>query len=79
MGRLSKTLKFHTDFSGFNDHLPIQCRQKDTSPSIRYFGAPSGYSQIQRKVTRDYELTPDFTSKRRRQKGIRDPFKSSIF
>lgn len=67
------------DFSGYDNNIPKKCLQRDSSPGMRYFGIPSGYSPLQRKVSRDFELTPDFTSRGRRPSGMKDPFKSSIF
>ena len=80
MASFSKTLSNYNDFSCFDQLLPKHIKQtlKDTTPGMRYFGVASGYSPLRRKIDRDYELSPNFTSKGRRPEGISDSFRSSI-
>ena len=79
MASFSKTLTNFNDFSCFDQHVPKKVKERDSTPGMRYFGVASGYSPLRRKIDRDFELSPNFTSKGRRPQCIKDPFSSSIF
>lgn len=75
----SRTFSNFRDFGSFDSNIPKRCKLRDSSPGMKYYGIPSGYSLLQRKVNKDFELTQDFSRKKRRPSGIQEQSISSIF
>ena len=71
-------LTHHTNFGEPDQIVPEHVKQRDSTPGMRFFGKASGYSPLRWTVDRDYDLSPDFTCKKRKPDGIKDAFKSTM-
>ena len=69
----------YNDFSGFGQIVPKKVKQRDTTPGMRFFGMASGYSPMRKTIDRDYELSPNFTMRKKRPREVTNAFSSSIF
>lgn len=79
--QLSKNMVLRTsynDFSGFGQIVPKHVKERDSTPGMRFFGMASGYSPMRRTIDRDYELSPNFTMRKKRPQEITNLFSSSI-
>jgi len=75
----SKTFSNFKEFGWFDSYIPKRCKVRDSSPGMKYYGLPSGYSLLNRTVNKDFELSQDFSRKRRRPSEIQEQSLSSIF
>jgi len=53
------------DFGGFGQIVPKKIREKDSTPGLRFFGMPSGYSPLRKTIDTDFDLSPHLTMKKR--------------
>jgi hypothetical protein len=68
----------YNDFSGFGQIVPKHVKQRDATPGMRFFGMASGYSPMRKTIEKDYELSPNFSIRKKRPIEMTNLFSSSI-